>query len=106
MGGSIVDRVDVVLGIDHGLDHRRSLCCQRRFDRGLERVGTVGGARRHAEIMRRRFAVSFRLQLGAVERELAADLLYLDKREPAGSTTTGSVMPSRLAVATSPHVIW
>ena len=73
MNELIVDRVDVVLGIDHGLDHRRSVCRQRRRDRGLERVGTVGGARGYAEIMRRRFAVGFRLQLGAVERELAPD---------------------------------
>src|ERR1700716_1118400 len=36
---SIVNRVDVVLGIDHGLDHRRSLRCQRRLDRVLERIG-------------------------------------------------------------------
>ena len=73
MGGSIVDRVDVVLGIDHGLDHRRAVCRQRGLDRSLERVGTVGGDRGYAEIMRRRFAVVFRLQLGAVERELAPD---------------------------------
>jgi hypothetical protein len=62
MGGLIVDRVDVVLGIDHGLDHRRSFCRQRRPDRSLERVGTVGGDRGHAEIMRRRFAVCLRVR--------------------------------------------
>ena len=33
--------------------------------------------------MRRRLAVVLRLQLGAVERELAPDLLHLDEREPA-----------------------
>ena len=33
--------------------------------------------------MRRRRAVVFRLQLGTVERKLAADLLDLDQREPA-----------------------
>ena len=33
--------------------------------------------------MRRRFAVGFRLQLGAVERELTPNLFYLDEREPA-----------------------
>ena len=67
-----------MLGIDHGLDHRRAVCRQRRLDRSLERLGTVGGNRGHAEIMRRRFAVGLGLQLGAIERELAPDLLYLE----------------------------
>ena len=107
MGGLIVNRVDVVVGINHGFDHRRSRRRQRRLDRGLERVGTVGGARRHAEIMRRRLAVGFGLQLGAVERNWRRIcFILMSASQRSSSTTIGSAMLSRLAVATSPHVIW
>src|SRR5947209_2360719 len=80
---SVVDGVHVVLGIDDGLDHGRPICVERLGYRGFERVGAARAHCRHAEIMRGRLAISFCLQLGAVERKLPLDLLDLDEREPA-----------------------
>src|SRR6266508_6623371 len=59
---SIVNRIDVVLGIHHGFDHRRSFCRERCRDRDFERIGTMNCARGYAEIMRRRLAIILRLQ--------------------------------------------
>src|SRR6266508_1375256 len=78
---SIVHRIHVVLGIDAGFDHRRSLCRERGRDRRFERIGAMSCARGHAEIMRRRLAIILRLQFGAVERELTPELLDFDRSE-------------------------
>src|SRR5436305_909622 len=72
---SVVDRVDVMVGIDHRLDHGRPLGRQRRRHGGLQRRGAAHAERGYAEIMRRRLGVVLGLELGAVERKLAADLL-------------------------------
>ena len=104
---SVVDGVHVVLGIDDGLDHGWPICVERLGYRGFERVGAARAHCRHAEIMCGRLAISFvcsSVPYSGNCRLICLTLMSASQR--SSSTTTGSVSPRRLAVATSPQVIW
>ena len=80
---SVVHGLNIMVGIDHGLDHGRAVGGKCLAHGNFQRMRAMHADGRHAEIVRRRFPIILVLQFGAVEGELAADLLDLDEREPA-----------------------
>ena len=82
---SVVDRIDIVIGIDHRLDHGRAKGCQCRRHRRGERIGRAYPLRRNAEVMRGRLAIILLLQLRAIERKLTLSSVTMpDRRTPLG----------------------